>query len=81
MVTRLCDLYEGFQRPKLCNHHKLTILYIKATMVSVYLSVCLGSAWKILETSLDVTSPDVTDSRKCLSVWVVPGKFLELPQM
>ncbi len=50
-------------------------------MVSVYLSVCLGSAWKILETSLDVTSPDVTDSRKCLSVWVVPGKFLELPQM
>ncbi len=44
-------------------------------------SVCVGSAWKILGASSDVTSPDVTDSKECLSVWAVPGKFLELPQM
>jgi len=28
------------------------------------MSVCVGSAWKILGASPDVTSPDVTDSRK-----------------
>ncbi len=27
-------------------------------------SVCVGSAWKILGASPDVTSPDVTDSKE-----------------
>ncbi len=41
----------------------------------------MGIAWKILEASPDVTSPAVIDFKECLSVWAVPGKFLELPQM
>jgi len=28
------------------------------------MSVCVGSAWKVLGASPDVTSPDVTDSRE-----------------
>jgi hypothetical protein len=37
------------------------ILYIKAIVVVVCLSVCPGNAWKILPV---ITSPNVTDSRE-----------------